>query len=122
MCQELWAILERIGAVAYKLQLPASSNIHPVFHISLLKKTPGINAICSPTLPLQGEDGQCKVETLAIIDRRMIKWNNAVMTQWLIHWSNLAPKKLLGKTVILSDHSFLNFLLGDKELFKGREL
>ena len=36
-----FVICKRVGRVAYKLDLPSSSNVHPVFHVSLLKPYTG---------------------------------------------------------------------------------
>jgi hypothetical protein len=46
-----FAVLERIGAVAYKLALPADSRIHLVFHVFQLKSCVGLGHQVISQLP-----------------------------------------------------------------------
>jgi len=80
-----FTILEKIGAVAYRLQLPRSSSIHPVFHVSLLKRAVGSNHQVSPTLPPNSNQFQIPQ---AILQRRTIKRGDVLVPQVLIHWSS----------------------------------
>jgi hypothetical protein len=36
-----YEIESKINEVAYKLKLPTNSSVHPIFHVSLLKKVQG---------------------------------------------------------------------------------
>jgi transposase InsO family protein len=84
-------VLSRVGNVAYKLQLPAYVHIHPVFHVSQLKRHLGPTAIPNPDLPLVDAHGNIKTEPVAILQTRQIPCNNVAVVQWLVQWENLPP-------------------------------
>lgn len=87
-----YQIVQKIGPVAYKLELPANSKIHPVFHVSLLKKKVGDGVVIQTELPLTGKDGQLQLEPLAVLDRKLINRNNRPHTLVLVQWTNSIPE------------------------------
>ena len=49
-------IMQKVGDISYKLDLPASSLLHPVFHVSNLKAKLGNRVMPKPTLPTVNAD------------------------------------------------------------------
>lgn len=112
--------MQKIGSVAYKLQLPEGSRIHPVFHVSLLKKKISDKYIPSPELPLTYNDGHFKVYPLQILDRRIIPMNNAAVAQVLSHWSNSSPEEATWEDYSFMESQFPNFDSNGDESTQGR--
>jgi RNase H-like domain found in reverse transcriptase/Reverse transcriptase (RNA-dependent DNA polymerase)/Integrase zinc binding domain/Retroviral aspartyl protease/Integrase core domain/Retrotransposon gag protein/Chromo (CHRromatin Organisation MOdifier) domain len=115
-------IIEKIGAVAYKLNLPQGSLIHPVFHVSQIKKCKGVVRDITNQLPILGPKGNWRIEPLAILDRRVIKKNNQVAVEVLIKWSNLDEDEATWEDYEYIRHQFPNFKLEDKLNLKTGEL
>jgi hypothetical protein len=67
-----FSILERIGAVAYKLELPHTARIHPVFHVSQLKPFKGEVGEPYLPLPLPTTDNGIIAQPASVIDCRML--------------------------------------------------
>jgi hypothetical protein len=84
-----YQISKRIGMMAYELKLPKGSLIHPVFHVSLLKRKIGDAIIMSSKLPVSDKEGWMQIVPIAILDRKLMKKGNGVATVVLVQWSNL---------------------------------
>jgi hypothetical protein len=76
-CQKLapkfygpYTILKRVGQVAYQLAFPSHSKLHPVFHVSCLKKVIGTKCQTQTNLPELDEEGSIWLQPQAVLDQR----------------------------------------------------
>lgn len=104
-----YQILARIGKVANKLQLPAGSLIHPVFHVSLLKKRIGSNVVVTTEFPQVGQEGQMLAYPVKVLQRKMVKQGNIVVIQWLVQWSNSIPEDVTWENALQIQQQYPDF-------------
>ena len=103
-------ILQKIGQVAYKLQLPLSASIHPVFHVSQLKKAVGDSTKVQPLPELLSEDMEWLVEPE---DIKAIREGSSGM-EVLVLWKNLPDFEATWESVTDLQLQFPNLHLEDK--------
>jgi len=83
-------ILQRIGSVAYKLDLPATTKIHSVIHVSQLKRHAPPSVVVSEALI----DPVSVLKPIHIVDSRLTTTGTANHTKLLVQWAGL-PEKLI---------------------------
>ena len=85
-------VLQKIGSVAYKLDLPPTSCIHPVFHVSCLKAKLSQHISPIPTLPPVDSHGHLSPEPVAILQQRAVQLRRQrQVTEVLVHWEGSSP-------------------------------
>ncbi|KAK7286582.1 hypothetical protein RJT34_21675 [Clitoria ternatea] len=113
-----YQILKKIGAVAYKLQLPTEARIHPVFHISQLKKAVGNHKV-EANIPAELQVSQEHYQPIHVLDRRVITQNGTAVPQTLIQWQGQQPEEATWEDSANIQIQFPDFNLEDKVVLEG---
>ncbi|XP_040987713.1 ATP synthase subunit beta-like [Juglans microcarpa x Juglans regia] len=106
-------ILERIGQVAYRLELPPQSQLHPVFHVSCLKKKVGQHISPLTTLPPVDVQGEIAPEPQTILQRHSRKEGaHYRLESWRGFYRSIRPTQMGLSLNIDSFHQSMVFDLG----------
>ena len=112
-------ITHRICAVAYKLDLPVGSRIHPVFHVSVLKQQVGSKIAIGSTLPdAYADDATLRPFPRAILDHRSKRGHSEV----LVHWEGMSPAEATWEDVNQMQNRFAEYTFEDNGKITGGEL
>ncbi|GAU25313.1 hypothetical protein TSUD_375770, partial [Trifolium subterraneum] len=112
-----WVV--KLRAHRYKLKLPSGSKVHPVFHVSLLKKAVG-NYSEEEELPeLLVEDQMENYEPMFVVASRKIRQNGEEVRQVLIQWKGQTVEEATWEDVVMMKSQFPGFNLEDKIIAEG---
>ena len=103
--------------MAYRLKLPIASNVHPVSHVSFLKRevvTQTTNVALPEELTLEEADLLLPHKVLA---QRSIRQHGELVKQVLIHWQNKPAKEASWEEELVIKSRFPAFSLEGKTVF-----
>lgn len=113
-----YKILDKWGKVAYKLELPATSLIHPVFHVSQLKELVGNIQVATELLRVS-TDVLLKEPEL-IMERKMVQRQGRAATMVLIKCTNEPVAEATWEYMFDTERRFPNFKPEVKVFWRGR--
>lgn len=84
-----FAVLARVAPVAYKLQLPDTCRIHPVVHVSQLKRHVPPSVRNEDDISQVPDDPMTPVTPIQFLDSRSCRLGASSVTQILVRWKDL---------------------------------
>ena len=111
-----YKVIAKVGLVAYKLALPLGSQIHDVFHVSLLKKYLGPVTTTSTQLPPVSDTSTVLPQPEAVLDRRVIhKGKYRPKSEILVKWVGAPAEDATWENEWRFTKSYPDFILVDKD-------
>ncbi|GJS64186.1 putative mitochondrial protein [Tanacetum coccineum] len=107
---------EKIGTVAYRLKLPDTASIHPVFHVSQLKKVVSDQDAETDFSKELTKDMEMRVQPQEVLGVREGKSNSKEDREVLIRWKSLPKYESTLEPFQLIQNQFPYFHLEDKVL------
>lgn len=111
-----YKLLKAIGDVAFQVELPPTSRIHPVFHVSQLKPCFG-DVSASLQLPPETESNHPQIKPLAVLDWKQV--DDTTPLQVLIQWDGLFPEDATWEDYMDIKATYPEFNLEDKVCLQG---
>nr|KYP34128.1 hypothetical protein KK1_044949 [Cajanus cajan] len=112
-------VIQRIGQVTYKLLLPPTTRIHPVFHCSQLKPCKGDHSQPYVPLPINNTDLQPVIQPVAILKSRVILRGQQQILQYLVQWEGLDAANATWEDHLTLQQDFPDLNLEDKVGLNG---
>ena len=101
-----YTVIQKVGTVAYRLQLADDAQIHDVFHVSQLKPyTPDYTPIYD-SLPVLSDLEATKATPLEIMEHRVVKKGNTAVPQVKLRWTGLPPSSTTWEDYYIVKHRF----------------
>lgn len=113
-----YTIVECIGFVAYKLELPTDATIHPMFHVSQLKRVVGDHCSVQNHPPTFIESYEWVAEPLDIMG--ICRSPDTNEWELLLQWKDLPEHDVTWETVTTIRRQFPHLHLEDKGVFLPR--
>ncbi|XP_042972782.1 uncharacterized protein LOC122304588 [Carya illinoinensis] len=115
-------VIERLGDVAYRLELPSTSKLHLVFHVIVLKKGVGDPKLIVEELPKFDEEGMMFLQSKEALDYRVNTRGRKRRKMWqvLIQWGGVPREEATWEDYEDMVSKFPQFILEGKDVLEGR--
>jgi hypothetical protein len=80
-----------VGHVAYQLGFPSHSKLHPIFHVSCLKKVIGTKCQTQTNLPELDEEGSIWIQLEVVLDQHECLLHQQTIKEVLFQWKDTTP-------------------------------